>query len=129
MYGKHRSQIKRWYTSSDMDLFVWFRNNVPVRFQLTHDKGRIEKAICWDSHRGFSHYLVDSGETFPDSYKQSPVLIGLCERQDIAAIAREFHSACEKIDTGVSDFIFAHLMELPAKPVQHGAVHTGHSLC
>lgn len=121
----NRSYRKRWFTSSDMDLFIWFRETVPVRFQLAYNKQDREKAITWDSHRGFRHYLVDSGETLPDHYKQTPILIGLCDQQDLAVIAREFLVACEKVDISLSDFIYARLMEHPAIPAKHSAAHTG----
>jgi len=120
----NRSHIKRWFTSQDMDLFVWFHKNVPVRFQLSYNKPDREKSICWDFHRGFHHYLVDSGETFPDQYKQTPLLISLCNQRDLTTIARNFLAGSEKIDIGLSDFIYARLMEYPAIPVRYGATHT-----
>ena len=121
----HRSHVKRWFTCQDMDLFVWFRNNIPVRFQLAYDKQQKEKAICWDTHRGFSHYLVDSGETSAASYKQTPILIGHCGQHDMPIIARAFLAASEEIDTGLCDFIYARLMEIPAIPAMHDVAHTG----
>jgi hypothetical protein len=32
------SYNKRWFTCCEMDLFVWLREGVPVRFQLAYDK-------------------------------------------------------------------------------------------
>ncbi len=77
----NRSQLKRWFTCCDMDLFIWYRENVPLRFQLSYDKRNEEKAISWDYNLGFRHYRVDNGETFagiyPGHYKQTPILIDL----------------------------------------------------
>jgi hypothetical protein len=73
-----------------MDLFVWLREGVPVRFQLAYDKPNREKAINWDLHQGFHHYLVDSGEVLPGQYKQAPLLIPLCNQHDLAIIAQSF---------------------------------------
>ncbi len=121
-----RSQVKRWFTSRDMDLFVWFRKTEPVRFQLCYNKQNSEKAISWDFHCGFRHYRVDSGETNPDQHKQTPLLIDLCDQQNLAVIARDFLAACEYIDIGLTDFIYARLMEHPSRPVQHDASHIDH---
>ena len=122
----NRCHVKRWFTSCDMDLFVWFHDNVPVRFQLAYDKRDREKAINWNFHRGFSHYLVDTGETNLAHYKQTPILINSCEQQNITTIAREFRVASENIGIGLSDFIYAHLMTHPAIPGKHSARHTDH---
>ncbi len=122
----NRSYTRRWFTCCEMDLFVWLRDGVPVRFQLAYDKLNEEKAINWNLHQGFHHYLVDSGEILPDQYKQTPILISLRDQHDLAIIAREFLAACEKIDAGLSDFIYARLMEQPLEHVKQDAVHTDH---
>ena len=123
----NRRYVKRWFTCRDMDLFIWFRKNIPVRFQLAYDKRQYEKAISWDIHRGFHHYLVDTGETTPDRYKQTPLLIDRCDHQNLTVIAREFLTASVEIDLGISDFIYARLMEHPIIPGKHDAVHTDRS--
>ncbi len=109
-----RSHVKRWFTSRDMDLFIWFANDEPVRFQLSYSKRNIEKAISWNFHLGFNHYLVDTGETELHHYKQSPLLIRLCDPGNLKIIARDFLAASENIDIDISDFIFSRLMALPA---------------
>ena len=116
-----RSYVKRWFTSRDMDLFIWLRNSEPVRFQLTYDKRSEEKAISWNFQLGFNHYLVDTGETRLDHYKQTPILINLCEQQNLASIARDFLAASENIGIGLSDFIYARLMAQPTIPVKYSA--------
>jgi len=35
---ENRRLTKRWFTSSEIDLFVWFNDGAPVRFQLCIDK-------------------------------------------------------------------------------------------
>ena len=121
-----RNHKKRWFTSGDMDLFIWFSNDTPVRFQLTYDKGKKEKAIYWDFDLGFRHYLVDSGETLPGNYKQTPILIDLCDQQNLVSIARDFLVASENIDTGIADFIYARLMAHPTIIANYCAVNTDH---
>lgn len=118
-----RSHVKRWFTSRDMDLFIWFANNEPVRFQLSYDKCDIEKAISWNFHLGFSHYLVDTGETELHHYKQTPILIHLYNQGNLKTIARDFLAASENIGIDVSDFIFSRLMALPATTTNRSARH------
>jgi len=79
---------KRWFTSSEMDLFVWLKDCTPVRFQLCPDKQNHKQEIDWDYHHGFSFYTVDHdqsiyGESICDEslaykcknkFKQSPLL-------------------------------------------------------
>ena len=36
---------KRWFTSSEMELFVWLQDSAPVRLQLCIDKQNHEQAI------------------------------------------------------------------------------------
>ncbi len=119
-----RSVQKRWFTSRDMDLFIWFHNDAPVRFQLTYDKRSIEKAISWNVHHGFRHYLVDTGEYHLEHYKQTPILIESDARKNLTAIARNFLAASENISIGLADFIYARLMAQPIATVNHGARHT-----
>ena len=109
-----------------MDLFIWFRNNEPVRFQLTYDKLNKEKAISWNFHLGFNHYLVDTGETRLDHYKQTPILINICKQQNLTGIARDFLAASENIGISLSDFIYARLVAHPTVSVQHDASDTDH---
>lgn len=121
-----RSGVKRWFTSQDMDLFIWFHNNEPVRFQLTYDKCNREKAISWNFHLGFNHYLVDTGETELDHYKQTPILLDLCTQNNISTVAREFLAASNNISVSLSDFIYARLMAHQTTPSKHNVVHIIH---
>ena len=125
----NRRLLKRWFTSRDMDLFIWFHKKVPVRFQLAYNKRDTEKAINWDSQKGLRHYLVDSGEINLEHYKQTPILIdlcdqNLCDQKNIATVARNFLAACEEIDIGLSGFIYARLIEHPPELAPHNALHT-----
>ena len=120
----NRSLLKRWFSSRDMDLFVWFHDSVPVQFQLAYNKRSTEKAISWNFQRGLHHYLVDSGEIALDHYKQTPILIGLCDQKNLASIARDFLAASDEMDIGLADFIYARLLEHPTAASMHGAVHT-----
>lgn len=119
----NRSHIKRWFTSRDMDLFVWLRKGMPVRFQFAFNKSNHEEAITWNNHQGFRHYRVDSGETLPDKYKQTPILVNVNNLQNLRYITRDFLAASDNIETGLSDFIYARLMEYLSVVKPHNAAH------
>lgn len=134
---ENRRLKKRWFTSTEMDLFIWFRESIPVRFQFCFDKPDNEQAISWDYHRGLRYYLVDDGDTVcvpcsagncSSGFKQTPIFndvrhqhLGtkLNSQPCLATIARNFLAASEHIDIGIADFIYARLMEYP---LLHGAV-------
>jgi hypothetical protein len=67
---------RRWFTSSNIDLFVWVDDaGAPVGFQLCYDKSSREHALTWTEERGFSSMAVDGGESRPARYKGSPILV------------------------------------------------------
>ena len=132
----HRSENKRWFSCRDMDLFIWFRCNLPVKFQLAYNKRQNEKMISWDINHGFHFYRVDTGEDSPGHYKQTPMLIDYkvsdCDFTDgdgqnnMNQLAYHFLLACEHIDIDVADFIYTRLMTLPTNFVKHDAEHKDH---
>lgn len=110
---------KRWFTDSDMDLFIWFRHQVPVRFQLSYNKRSQEHAITWDNATGFSHNRVDSGEQENRlKYKMTPILLE-DGNFDAPTIARNFLRASDNIEELLADFIFARLLEHPGRLAIH----------
>ncbi len=67
--------LRRWFTASDMDLFVWCEEDgTPVQFELSYDKGAGERAITWCAIRGLRHAMVDDGEGMGAGVKSSPIL-------------------------------------------------------
>lgn len=104
---------KRWYNSRDMDLFIWFEHNEPVKFLLSYDKQQNEHAIQWQQGNGFQHFLVDDGEANPGSYKQAPILLALINKFDAYRVARGFLNNSDELDTHIVDFIYARLFEYP----------------
>ena len=66
---------KRWFSSLDMDLFVWFNDaGEIISYQLTYNKPHDEKALIWSKGGGFSHLAVDEGVR-PGKYPASPLLV------------------------------------------------------
>ena len=114
-----RYLMKRWFTDSSMDLFIWFRNQAPVRFQLSYNRHGDEYAINWNTNTGFSHSRIDPGEQFdPLKYKMSPILLADGEF-DALTTARTFLRASKNIEESLADFIYARLFEYPGQHVIH----------
>ena len=103
---------RRWFSDADMDLFVWFRNQVPVQFQLAFNKQYQEHAISWDTDHGFHHSKIDNGEGRPARYKMTPILVDDGDF-DCMRLARHFLAQSEYLDPSLADFIVARLLEYP----------------
>ncbi len=108
---------KRWFSSRDMDLFIWLKHNMPVKFLLSYNKRQTEYAIQWEQNNGFQHFLVDTGENPSEEqaacYKQAPLLLALINKFDAYHVARDFLQNSENIDNSTADFIYARLFEYP----------------
>ena len=65
---------KRWFTSQELDLFVWFdKNDEPIGFQFCYDKQLGEHSISWDKEKDFRYTAVDDGGSL--KHKGSPILV------------------------------------------------------
>jgi len=122
----NRSLNKRWFTCREMNLVVWFRRNMPINFQLSFKKQGQEQTISWDIQRGFHLYLEESPKIGGNRLQKRLLLVNTCSQNDLATIRRDFLLACENIEVGMTDFIYARLMEYPTIRTQLDASHTGH---
>lgn len=62
--------------SRNADLIVWVdERDSPIGFQLCYDKETGERALTWKEASGYSHTAVDSGESRPAKYKETPILV------------------------------------------------------
>ena len=97
--------IRRWFTDSCFDLFIWQDNLFRlIGFQLSYDKQSCEQVIEWKKTTGFKHYQVDSGELSTDKFKLSPLLI---ENNNLPAekVAHEFLINSKEISQRIVSFI------------------------
>lgn len=114
--NNHR-KIKRWFTDSNMDLFIWFKNQVPVCFQLSYNKRQQERSINWHIEAGFTHSLIRP-KNCTAKYR-IPATHSPEYAFDAMTVAREFLQASDHIDTALADFIFSRLIEYPGRPSIH----------
>jgi hypothetical protein len=66
---------RRWLSDDYFDLIVWHLADDTIHgFQLCYDKPRRERALTWQSTKGFSHKQVDDGENVAWA-NQTPILL------------------------------------------------------
>lgn len=67
---------RRWFTSHDLDLIVWENAGGQLSsFQLCYSKGVRSHALTWHANGGFTHRVIDDGETGGPCYKATPILL------------------------------------------------------
>jgi|SRR5688572_30659077 len=103
---------RRWFTSSNIDLFVWVTDDDSAAgFQLCYDKQHREHALTWTEATGFSHLAVDGGESRPARYKGAPLLVanGAFDAQRILA---EFLREAESLPVEYARMVEVRVREL-----------------
>ena len=106
---------RRSFTDSDMDLYVWFKDQVPERFHLTYDKQGHTRSISWNNDTGFDRWRFAQAEAlatmlgFPHLFDS----LYLQETGDVHAsiLANRFLHSSENIAPWLADFIYARLLE------------------
>ena len=93
---------RRWFSSSDMDLIVWYNEGGSIAgFELYYDKNIREHVFIWRVESGLSHSAVDDGEQKPVlNYKEAPILIP-DGHIDSNRIKNLFEGSCEKLPAEV----------------------------
>ena len=120
---------RRSFTDSDMDLYVWFKDQVPERFHLTYNKQGQTRSISWNNETGFDQWRFAQVEAlaamlgFPNTLD----FFYMHDTGDIHAskLAYQFLHSSEKIAPWLADFIYARLLEYPdryAIRINQGAV-------
>jgi len=100
---------------STFSLYVWFSSPDHIcMFQLCYDQDRKEKVLTWKENRGFTHSMVDSGESHPLEYKKAPALTG-GGRFEKERVLKELAAKTEEIDAAVRVFLLEKLAEFEAE--------------
>jgi hypothetical protein len=112
-----------------MDLYVWFRDQVPERFHLTYNKQGHTQSISWNIETGFDQWRFAQVEAlaamlgFPDMLDF--FYIHDTGNTHASKLAYQFLHASEKIAPWLADFIYARLLEYPDRNtirINQGAV-------
>lgn len=100
---------RRWFEDEALELIVWYRGDGAVDgFQLCYPGAdRRERALTWQARRGFSHSLVDGGDTRPDK-NLTPVLTpdGAVPWQKLEA---EFGARAAGLEPALREFVLGWL--------------------
>jgi hypothetical protein len=110
---------RRSFTDSDMDLYVWFKDQVPARFHLTYNKQGHTRSISWNNETGFDQWRFAQVEAlaamlgFPDTLD----FFYMYDTGDTDAskLAYRFLHGSGKIAPWLADFIYARLLEYPGR--------------
>ena len=101
---------RRWFSSSDTDLIVWYNASEIIGFQLCYDRGIDEHALTWMRGQGFTHRRIEDGESKGMQHKMTPILVpdGVV---DISRVTKDFELQSEEIDAVVRGFVMKYLAE------------------
>lgn len=103
---------RRWFFSHEQDLLVWTGpDGKPAAFQLAYDKYTGEHAIRWKASSGFSHYVVDDGESGGVG-KKAPLLYP-DDAFDAAKVVNRFIELSAGMPRDIVDFVVERLREHP----------------
>ena len=106
---------RRWFSSTDMDLIVWYDEDDSIAgFELYYDKNIREHVFIWRADRGSAHLAVDDGEQKPVlDYKEAPILIpdGQIDPNRIRAL---FEGSCENLPAEVVALVRRKLVQHPS---------------
>ncbi len=103
---------RRWFFSHEQDLLVWLGpDGMPAAFELAYDKYRNEHALRWKAGRGFTHYVVDDGESGGVG-KEAPLLYP-DGAFDATKVVNRFIDLSTGMPRDIVDFVVGRLREHP----------------
>ena len=105
---------RRWFSSTDMDLIVWYEEDGSIAgFELYYDKNIREHVFIWGADNGFAHLAVDDGEQKPVlDYKEAPILIP-DGHVDPNRIRHLFEGSRENLPAEVATLVLRKLVQYP----------------
>jgi hypothetical protein len=105
---------RRWFSSTDMDLIVWYDEDDSIAgFELYYDKNIREHVFIWGAKSGFAHLAVDDGEQKPVlDYKEAPILIP-DGQVDPIRIRHLFEGSRENLPAEVATLVLRKLVQYP----------------
>jgi len=96
---------RRWFSSPDMDLILWYDNDGIAGFQLCYDKDGREKAATLKPHsQGLHHSGVSDGEVPGFRHKQSPVLSSRIQ-PDLSRLIELFQQQARNLSADIRQFV------------------------
>ncbi len=110
--------LRRWFEDDFFDLIVWYTdgdgsvdncNRNIFGFQLCYDKNGRERAVTWLETTGYSHEIIDSGQTSAWDVR-SPVLSGaaMFPREDVLEC---FAERSAEMETDIARYVLQKLAD------------------
>lgn len=100
---------RRWFTSVQMDLYVWFGWwGAPVKFQLCYNKHRQEKVLTWSKANGYSHENIDPGEPAGVGHKATAILVNTATAVE-GSLGETFAAASINVPDRIRCFVLGKL--------------------
>jgi hypothetical protein len=108
-------QHRRWFSSEDFDLIVWFDGRGAVaQFELCYDRSDVERALTWSPTRGYRYWRVDTGDASGYMYGMTPVLEPDDSEFPKDRVIATFVAASEGLDPAIRSFVVQRLQEATA---------------
>ncbi len=104
---------RRIFMDKYFDIYIWYEdksNDEILGFQMCYNKNsNHEKALTWYKNKGYSHQMIDSGESNILG-KQAPTMTGV-QASGLQRVIRRFNHASENIDPIIKEFLKQKFME------------------
>jgi hypothetical protein len=112
---------KRWFQDDYFDLYLWTDAQGALRsFQLGYERYRQEKVLSWDRARGYTHRVVDGGDSSPFNC-MTPLLAADAGRFPKYRVISQFDSRAAGLEAALRHEIRARLASYLPRRVRRGA--------
>ena len=104
---------RRWFSSTDLDLIVWFSDIKKILgFQFCYTGISGKYALTWSEDEGYHHNRIDEGEGRAGKAKMSPLLLPHGPFDKDKALV-QFETQCHTIDPDISKKVLQSLAAYP----------------
>jgi hypothetical protein len=114
---------RRLFSDSDIDLYIWFNKEVPVRFHLTYNKRGCSRSLSWNTETGFERTRQARIEGVALAMGISHIIDPLFSQDNAdlpaSVLAHRFLQASAHMAPWLADFIYARLLEYPGRDAVH----------
>ena len=105
--------FERCFKDDLLSLLVWQRADKSIfGFQISYDPADIPRTLTWTEERGFSHAVIDEGESSP--LKNRSAMLKPSGDFDAVGLLLGFDSASEEVSVVEREFVRQKLMQAQA---------------
>jgi hypothetical protein len=106
-------QHRRWFSSDDFDLIVWFDGfGAIAQFELCYDRSDTERALTWSPTHGYRFWRVDTGDASGYMYGMTPILEPDDTEFPKDRVIATFVEATDALDPAIRSFVVQRLQEV-----------------